>query len=251
MKNNETYLILGASSDLGICLIKKINDIYISNEEPPIIIAHYVHDSEELQNLVQSCSNVRLIMRQADLSDINTTRTFIQGIKNDGLKASYVVNFCANCFQYTRMTEWDSEVVNRDMTIQVYSFAEILKEILPEMAEQKFGKIVAVLTSYTIGMPPKNLAGYVTVKYALLGLIKSVASDYGHLGINVNGISPDMINTKFLANVGRKIKEFSAASNIRGRLLEPEDVLPTIMLLLSNDSTFINGSNLNLSGHSE
>jgi 3-oxoacyl-[acyl-carrier protein] reductase len=81
--------------------------------------------------------------------------------------------------------------------------------------------------------------------------MKSVASDYGDQGININGVSPGMINTRFLDGVGRKIKEFTAASNPKHRNLEVEDVVPTICLLLSDNMEFINGSNINLSGHSE
>ena len=60
-----------------------------------------------------------------------------------------------------------------------------------------------------------------------------------------------MINTKFNDSVGRKIKEITAASNPKHRNLNISDVIPTIMFLLSDDTEFISGTNINLSGRTD
>ena len=58
-----------------------------------------------------------------------------------------------------------------------------------------------MLTSCTTNIPPKYLASYVTSKYALLGLVKALSNEYADKGIRINGISPSMIETKFLENI--------------------------------------------------
>lgn len=68
---------------------------------------------------------------------------------------------------------------------------------IPNMAKKKYGRIVFMLTSCTINNPPKYQSSYVTVKYALLGLMKALAVEYADRGITVNGVSPDMMETKF------------------------------------------------------
>jgi 3-oxoacyl-[acyl-carrier protein] reductase len=134
------------------------------------------------------------------------------------------------------------------MTIQVYSFALICKAFIPHMSVEKYGKIAVMLSAVTTGVPPKNTTEYTTVKYALLGLIKSMAADYGEYGININAVSPGMIETKFIRNVGRKIKEFTAERNPQHRNLKVDDVIPALLFLLSDNSSFMNGTNINLSG---
>lgn len=57
-----------------------------------------------------------------------------------------------------------------------------------------------------------------------------------------------MIETKFIKNIGRKVKEFTAEKNPRHRNLQVSDVVPAIMFLLSDESQFMNGTNINLSG---
>ena len=244
LQMSNKYLILGATSDLGRDLINKI--IEKENSGNATIIAHYNSSSGNLDHVVEN-RKVSVVKYKADMSNLKEVRKMIEWIKNENLIPNHIVSFCAMPFCYKRMSEWDSDCVNKDMTIQVYSFAEILSAFLPEMAKNRYGKIVTLLTACTIGIPPKNMSGYVTVKYALLALVKSVANDYGDQGININGISPGMIETKFLKNIGRKVKEISAESNPRHRNLIVTDVTPTIMMLLSNDADFINGANINLS----
>lgn len=245
----KVYLVLGASSDLGQTLIRKL--ITTENSNCVTIIAHYNRNQAELESIRNENVSADIRLVQADLSQLNETQRMIHEIRDMNLEPTHIVNLTANSFQHTRFSEWNHSVVETDMAIQVYSFAEVLKAFIPNMAQKKYGKIVVMLTAYTIGAPPKNMSGYVTVKYALLGLMKSIASDYGDLGININGISPGMINTKFIAGIGRKIKEFTAQGNPKHRNLETEDVIPAICLLLSDEAEFISGSNLNLSGFPE
>ena len=115
------------------------------------------------------------------------------------------------------------------------------------MAAENYGKIVFMLSSCTVGMPPNNLSEYTMVKYALLGMMKSIAVEYGDKGININAVSPAMIETKFVKNIGRKMREINAELNPRHRNLNVDDVIPAIMYLLSDESKFVNGINLSLS----
>ncbi len=229
---------------MGMALIR---DIAKKRCSDATFVAHFNSSDNRINGIRKEFPGIRLVTIKADMSDVDDVNHMIAKIKEMKLEPDYIVDFCAMPFAYTRMTQWDTDFVSKDMTIQVFSFAEVLKAFLPHMAENHFGKIVALLTSYTFGIPPKNMAGYVTVKYALLGLIKSVAADYGNQGININGISPGMVETKFLNNVGRKAREFSAEGNPRHRNLTVDDVVPTISHLLSEDSDFINGANINLS----
>lgn len=244
----KVYLILGASSDLGCALIKQLA---CENDEKITIIAHYYSSCEKLNEIDSLYSNLTLHIIQADLSVLSQTKEMIKKIQRMNVKLTHIVSLSADTFHHTRISEWDVDLINRDMNIQVYSLAEIFKAFLPEMAKNMYGKVVVMLTAYTFGVPPKNMAGYVTVKYALLGLMKSMASDFGDKGICVNGVSPGMVNTAFIAGIGRKIKEFTAQTNTRHRLLEVQDVIPMVCFLLSEKSEFINGSNINLSGQSE
>ena len=169
-------------------------------------------------------------------------------LKEKALLPTHIVSLAAAKFGYMRISEWDRERVQRDMDIQVFSLAEVFRVCLPEMAKRGRGKVVVMLSACTVGEPPKFLSNYTSVKYALLGLVKSAAAEYGDQGLNINGISPEMIETKFVAGIGRKVREMNAESSPRHRNLTVKDVIPSILYLLSEKAEFVNGANLNLTG---
>lgn len=246
---SKVFLIIGASSEIGVALIRRL--IEKENKQDTTIIAHYNSSRATLEEIKEQYNDWNIVLIKADLSILQQTRKMIDYIQSLNIEPTHIVSLSAGNFKYTRMSEWNSDLIEKDMNIQVYSFAEIIKAFIPNMARKHYGKIVVMLTAYTIGIPPKNMSGYVTVKYALLGLMKSIDSDFGNQGININGISPGMINTKFVDGIGRKIKEITAQKNPKHRNLEVNDVIPTIYMLLSDETEFISGVNINLSGCSE
>lgn len=241
----KVYLILGASSDLGCGLLRSL---LTEDSVENVYIAHYFSDDSGIQAIQSEFPNARIMRCQADLSDLKQTEALINEIRNRDYSPNHIISFSANAYRFNRLNELDNYRLDKDMAIQVYSFSLVCKAFIPGMAESHYGKIVAMLSSATIGMPPKNTTEYTTVKYALLGMIRGLAADYGSEGLNINGVSPGMIETKFIKGIGRKIKEFTGAGNPRHRNLMVDDVIPTIRLLLSDDSQFMNGVNINLSG---
>jgi len=212
------------------------------------LVAHYRTDSIPFSTLISACINMNPILVKADLSIYKEVQSMINDLKLKELYPTHIVFLPAPTFAYTRFSELNIQKAKAAMEIQVFSFLEILKAFLPNMEKNSYGKIAVMLSSCTIGEPPKYLSDYVISKYALLGLIKTIASEYGSSGININGISPDMVDTKFLNHIGRKVKEMSAEANPRHKNLNADDLIPTIDYLLSDENEFMNGCNLNLSG---
>ena len=57
-----------------------------------------------------------------------------------------------------------------------------------------------------------------------------------------------MIETKFLKEVPELIVEQHKSVSPLGRLLQKEDILPTMKLLLSDEATAITGENISITG---
>lgn len=248
--NKKIILILGASSDLGIALIRSLND---QEKRDGVsgrctVLAHYAHTKDVLNELQDECDALSIRLFQSDLSKSDEVDHLIAQLIEKSLIPTHIVSFAAAAYCYMRLSEWDEAVVRKDMDIQVYALAAVFKAFLPRMAEKRYGKVVVMLSSCTIGEPPHFLSNYTTVKYALLGLVKSAAAEYGGQGLNINGISPAMVDTRFVRGIGRKMRELNAEENPRHRNLNVDDVIPAIRYLLSDEAEFANGTNLNLSG---
>ena len=107
-----------------------------------------------------------------------------------------------------------------------------------------------MLSSYVLGVPPIALTHYTTIKYSMLGLLKSLASEYANKNIQVNAISPSMCETKFLDGINEKLIEINAANNPLKRNASVNDITPIIKMLISRKSDYLNGVNIPITGGS-
>jgi NAD(P)-dependent dehydrogenase (short-subunit alcohol dehydrogenase family) len=110
------------------------------------------------------------------------------------------------------------------------------------------GAIVNVLSSVTLGLPPAKQAAYVTSKYALLGLTRSLAVEGVHYNVRVNAVSPGMTRTDFNADLPARFVDEVAAALPMQRLATPDEVASAVRFLLSPEASYISGANIPVAG---
>ncbi len=234
--NKTIILIIGASSDIGIDLIKNLN-------EEILILAHFNSSSKRLIELSGQIRNT-LIPLQADLSQESEINTFLNKIESNYSIPNKIIHLSANKVENIRFKDIQWSDFEKDINISLKSAVFILNRFLPALAKEKHGKVIIMLSSYVLGVPPKALAHYTTVKYALLGLVKSFAREYSDENIQINAISPSMIETKFIDNINEKFVELNAYNHPLKRNASVEDITPMIKFLLLKDSGYMNGINI-------
>ena len=240
----KIYLVTGASSDIGVRLITEI--LEESNKET-VVYAHYFSDCKRLSGLEATYNN-RVIPHRADFRVMGEVNNLIEKIRKQHVCPTHILHLPADKVAHKRFRDLDWQRFISDLNIQVNSVVEILKSFAPLMSRHdERTKVVIMLSSYTISTPPKHMSNYVMIKYCLLGLVKALASEYSGKNININGISPSMIETKFLANIDSRIIEINAGNSVGSRNATVDDIVPAIQFLLSDNSNFINGVNINIS----
>lgn len=238
---NKTLLVIGASSEVGRALIRKVALNYSR------IYAHY-HSSGEALDGLKAALGGKLVPLQANLMDAAATAALTARIQGDGVLPNHIVHLAAPRCEQKRFHQTDEEDFSAALTCSVIAFSSIIKPFISKMGKNGRGKIVAMLTAYTEGVPPKFISAYVTAKYALLGLVRSLAAEYAPKGVCVNAVSPEMIETRFLSSMPELALEQARESSIMGRLLTPDDVVPTFEYLLSDASDFVTGQNVLVTG---
>jgi 3-oxoacyl-[acyl-carrier protein] reductase len=245
----KAYLVIGASSDIGMALIRRLAE---TADEEITIIAHFRKKSGPFlvleKELISKKNIVDFRSIQADLSDVSNIQEFIEQIKKENVFITHIVHLPASKIVYARIKELDWEAICNDLEIQVHSLIEVFKEFLPPMAKAKYGKVVIMLTSAIYNTPPKFMTKYLISKYALLGLMKGAAVEYAEKGVNINGISPNMVATKFLDNIDKRLIEINVERSLIKKAISVNEVVAGIAFLLSDDSRAMYGANLNLSG---
>jgi 3-oxoacyl-[acyl-carrier protein] reductase len=120
--------------------------------------------------------------------------------------------------------------------------------VMPVMREQKSGSVVTLSSIYgkTGG---KGEVAYATAKAGLLGLTKSVAKEVGKFGIRVNAVLPGLTETPTIQKMmAEKFKQEIIAQTPLGRMAQPEEIARAVLFLASEDSSFITGAALEVSG---
>ena len=240
---SNVYLITGASSDVGIALIRRV----LQPED--VVIAQGAGD---LSGLAQLCQDYPGQIRtyDVDLTDEAATELFIRDVAANYPLPTHIVHLPALRVINTKFKNFDEERFDKDLSVQVRSAVKICKTFVPKMAKAKRGRVLFMLTSYLLGMPPKNTAAYVMAKSTLQGLAKSLAADYAGTGVTVNCVMPSMMETKFLADTSDLIVQASAEANPMGRNARVSDVVPAMAFLLGEDAGFITGVTLPITGGS-
>jgi 3alpha(or 20beta)-hydroxysteroid dehydrogenase len=124
------------------------------------------------------------------------------------------------------------------------------KHVVPSMQRAGGGSIVNISSISGIvaiyGTP--NVA-YAASKFAVRGITKQVAIEYGKDGIRANSVHPGYIKTKMMTDAldEEGIKVASASVPI-GRVGEVEDVSNLVVFLASDEAGFITGSEYIIDG---
>lgn len=238
----ECVLITGASSDIGRELVRQLAS------QRTLILAHYNRSPTKLDVLRDSIPEHSLVSIQADFAEDDDVVRLVTTIQNNHPAPEQIVHFAAPRFEYQRFKEVSWERFQNDLNVQLRSIIRILQAFLPLMAQKKKGKIVFVLSSCTVNIPPAALSHYVTAKFALLGLARSLAAEYASKRININSVSPSMVETAFLQNIPERMVEIAAGQSPWQRNATPQDVAGVIRFLLSSEADYLTGANIPISG---
>jgi 3alpha(or 20beta)-hydroxysteroid dehydrogenase len=91
-------------------------------------------------------------------------------------------------------------------------------------------------------------AAYTSSKWALRGLTRSASLELGERGIRVNAVMPGLVDTPLMADASPAFTDAALAEIPLGRVGVPEDIAPTIVFLVSDDSAYYNGAEIVIDG---
>ncbi|MEZ9526169.1 SDR family NAD(P)-dependent oxidoreductase [Enterovibrio norvegicus] len=237
----KTSIIVGASSDIGKAVLMTLDGA--GNQ----FIAHGCHNVAALENMRSSMQG-NLHVLGADLSDAGSCEAFISEATTLCNSPDHLVFAQAQRLKLTRFKKLSRQQILEQLDVQMMSSMMIAKAFLPAMVKRGNARVVFVLSSVTLGMPPAAMADYNIAKYAQLGLMRSLAAEFGTKGVRVNAVSPSMVDTPFLQDIPNNMVIQNAAAHPMRRNASSEEVASTVAFLLSDGAEYINGVNLSVTG---
>ena len=138
--------------------------------------------------------------------------------------------------------QW-KDVIDTNLT-GVFNMTHV---IWPGMRERKFGRVVTI-SSINGQKGQFAQANYSAAKAGDIGFTRALAQEGARAGITVNVVAPGYIATDMVMAVPEKVRESIIGQIPIGRLGEPEEIARCVTFLVSDDSSFINGSTISANG---
>jgi len=159
----------------------------------------------------------------------------------------------AKGFLAASLEEWQ-----RALEMNFLSTVYFAREVIPHMQRKCWGRIIT-LTSITTKQPVNDLVLSNAVRAAVVGLVKSLANEFGKDGILVNNVGPGFTATDRLKELAatrasasgkseHEIVEGWAAEAPLKRLGEPREIAETIVWLASERASYITGQTVLVDG---
>ena len=147
-------------------------------------------------------------------------------------------------FEEIPLAEWD-----RVMLVNVRGSFQCAAAVLPQMREQRSGKIINI-SSGTVFRGIPMMAHYVTSKGAILAMTRALAREVGGHGICVNTLAPGLTASEGLVGTRHWNEMRDIIINARSlkRDAQPEDLIGALLFLASQDSDFMTGQCLVVDG---
>jgi 3-oxoacyl-[acyl-carrier protein] reductase len=239
----KTALIIGGTGGIGseVC-------VQLAKDGFNIIVNYNSNNSKalEIKSLVESFG-VSCIVVKADINNEDEIKELIR----ISLRSFNSIDVLVNCAAATipnikfHDLEWSDYLSQLELNIKAVLI--IMKNVVDIMIKNGYGKIINI-GSYSAEKPNNDWSHYITAKSALIGFTKSLAFELAPKGINVNMVTPSLVDTELTADIPEKFKLLTASQTPLRRLARAKDIANVISFLASDKSDFLAGENIRVNG---
>lgn len=212
---------------------------------------------DDVAEKIRNQHRAEVLAEAFDVTDASAVRDFVNAV----VQKFGGVDICvtnaggppAKSFLATTVEEWKRAVEVNFMSVVHFAY-----QVIPIMQKKKWGRIITI-TSITTKQPVADLVYSNAARAAVVGLVKSLANEFGKDGILVNNVGPGFTATDRLkelaharsASLGVSEKEISenwASETALKRLGEPRELADAIVWLASERASYITGQTILVDG---
>ena len=239
----KTALITGGGSGIGAACAK----LFAKTGAKVVIVGRNVRKLENIKKEIDRDGGI-CEMLSYDLSGEQACREVIEKcVEKMGGLHILVNNAGSSGTAWSLEEEFDTELYERTMHIDLDSIVYLIKYAYPELSKEH-GSIINI--SSIAAYRGTGHVAYTAAKGAIRSMNNVLARKFGTLGIRINTIYPGMIETDMTREAvqtdafrKRQIEQTPA-----GRIGRPEDIANCALYLASEASGFVTGQDFIIDG---
>ncbi len=206
---------------------------------------------------IQKQNNAEVLAEPLDVTDASAVHRFVETVVNRFGGVDICVTNAggppAKGFLAASLDDW-----RKAIELNFLSTVYFAREVIPHMQHKGWGRIITI-TSITTKQPVADLVLSNAVRAAVVGLVKSLANEFGKDGILVNNVGPGYTATDRLKDLAKsrsvamgksedEIFQGWAVEAPLKRLGEAREVADAIVWLASERASYITGQTILVDG---
>lgn len=241
---NKVAVVTGASKGIGASIAK-----YFAAEGAKVVV-NYASSKEDADKVVKAITDMggTAISVQGDVSKEADIFRLFEETKDAFGTLDILVNN-AGIYQYAPIELVSAESIQQQFNINVLGSLLAIREAI-KLFDVKGGNIINI-SSGASNTPLATGSVYSATKAALDAITIALSKELGVKNIRINSILPGVVETEGSHSagfVGSDSEAKMVANTPMGRTGQPEDIAKVAVFLASDDSAWITGEKISVSG---
>lgn len=243
---NKVALVTGAGGPMGMSVARRFAEEGASLIMTDISGSRLAQGVEEVESVLQPGAQIHAergsVLVEAEVDQL------LAGARQLFDRVDIIINVVGGLWldaKYTPVLEVQEERWDMCFTVNMKGIFHLARKLAPGMLARQYGKIVNVSSVEYAGAA--GHADYGAAKAGVTSLTRSLAEELAP-HVNVNCIAPGIIRTLALRDVGEEVANEFAEKNLLKRMGEPLDIANAALFLASEESSYITGVTIPVSG---
>jgi NAD(P)-dependent dehydrogenase (short-subunit alcohol dehydrogenase family) len=236
-------LITGGDSGIGRAVA-----LAFAREGADVVVAHLEAEQADASEIVRDIENEgrTAVSVAGDVQDEAFCRSLVERTVQELGGIDILVNNAAYQMAHEGLEQISAEELDRTFRTNIFAMFHTCNAALEHMQP---GSAIINTSSVEAYQPEPFLLAYAATKAAIVNFTKGLAQQVIERGIRVNSVAPGPVWTPLIPATmpPEQVKSFGQQSPI-GRAAQPAELAPAYVFLASQESSYVNGETLGVTG---
>jgi NAD(P)-dependent dehydrogenase (short-subunit alcohol dehydrogenase family) len=242
----KVSLVTGATKGLGRAMVQGLaevgSDVVVVSRKPELC--------DQVAKEVEESTGRRAMSAACHVGDWDALAELVDEVYARFGRIDVLVNNAGINPAPTPITEITSEYFDKLMSVNLKGPVRLAGLVAPRMGETGGGSIINVTTLGAYFGGP-GVSVYTAGKAALTNFTRAMAAEWVGMNVRVNALAPGPFLTEMMKGTAKYDEKFidrSAAATLMKRIADPEEIVPLVLYLASDASSYVTGEDFAIGG---